>query len=519
MQTTERANAHVLLSGVSLPSCCRPRDEPDDNSPAACVLLTDVARFNSLTGLCYVAWKCTSESAVDGASEPRSRHSQWIPLHQVSLVAPAISSADISLGRGPHDARFEVDNPLVELWSSETMGRFTVAKQRIRRGERAFQATAFAVVAKQSLVLRRCHWCFEELRKKALQCGDCEFARYCSRDCLSADATLHDFQCSALRKLKHQGNAAGGEEAETIRLVLAVLSMEHFVGNRHVLDKLVNHRSSNTEEEANLRHTVRWIVDATGGVIDPKHVQRTLERVRCNAHPLNLDGVTCVGTGVFPEAAMALNHSCLPNVSPSFDPQTRTLAFHAISNIPRRHAVEYAYIDLLQSRKRRQELLAHGFGFNCACPRCITEASKERAGQSADEEGHDAEEEQVTEQLMRIMSTNDLHTRQRLVQLESEFEDVFKRSEEAEFALYTAKMQLARAYSDWRGVIEAAERLLAIWTHCGLPEFYHTVEALHLQLQFAAKRSGLTERAGRARERVKTIQRVCGYTHPETHEG
>ncbi|RLN69619.1 hypothetical protein BBP00_00000240 [Phytophthora kernoviae] len=255
------------------------------------------------------------------------------------------------------------------------MGRFIVTKQRIRAGERAFQATAFAVVVRQSLASRQCHWCFSVLRKKALQCGDCQFARYCSRDCLAADATLHDFQCQVLRELKCR---TGGEDVETVRLALAVLSMEIFVGNRNALELLVNNRRQDGGDEDEMRSMVKMIVEMTGRVLNVKHVHHTLERVRSNAHPLYLDGVTCVGTGVFPEAAMALNHSCLPNVVPSFDPRTRTLAFHAIADIPRGHAVD----------------------------------------------GSDAVES--------------------LARFRKDHENVFQRSAEAQFALNTAEMKLAR---------------------------------------------------------------------------
>ncbi|KAG6969943.1 hypothetical protein JG687_00002897 [Phytophthora cactorum] len=157
------------------------------------------------------------------------------------------------------------------------MGRFTVAKQCIRAGERAFQAAAFAVIVRQSLAPRRCHWCFAVLRRKALQCGDCEFA------------------------------SVG--DVETVRLALAVLSMEQFVRNSQALKLLVVHRQEESSEEKETRAAVKFIVDMTSRILDPQHVLVTLERVRCSAHPLHLDGVTCVGTGVFPEAAMALNHS------------------------------------------------------------------------------------------------------------------------------------------------------------------------------------------------------------------
>ncbi|KAG6594348.1 putative histone tail methylase containing SET domain [Phytophthora cinnamomi] len=381
-------------------------------------------RVNSHAGLSYVAWKCTSSgplsTAPNAAQQPNKLHSQWIPQRHVAVVHPASPDANAALGRGPHDSKFEVDNPRVELWSSKggSVGRFTVAKQCIRPGERAFQASAFAVVVRQSLAPRRCHWCFAALRKKALQCGDCEFARYCSRECLAADAALHDFQCPALRELKRRGERAGVGDVETVRLALAVLSMEEFVRNPRALELLAVHRRRDADEEKEVRSAVAVIVEMTGRVVDPKHVQLTLERVRCDAHPLYLDGVTCVGTGVFPEAAMALNHSCLPNVAPSFDPRTRTLAFHAIAEIPRGCAVECAYVDLLQTRKRRHSLLAAGFGFDCICGRCTNEAAVSGKKQSAaNEDEEEDKEKQLMEQLMILVNAKDRDVKQRIARL------------------------------------------------------------------------------------------------------
>ncbi|POM58317.1 Hypothetical protein PHPALM_37051 [Phytophthora palmivora] len=334
------------------------------------------------------------------------------------------------------------------------MGRFTVAKQHIRIGERAFQAAAFAVVRIN----------------------------------------------------------AGVGDVETVRLALAVLSMEQFVRNSHALDLLVVHHQREEKEEKETCNAVNFIVDRTNRVLDPKHVQDTLVRVRCNAHPLYLDGVTCVGSGVFPDAAMALNHSCLPNVTPSFNPRTRNLAFHAIAEIFQGNAVEYSYIDLLQTRKRRQSILARGFGFDCTCERCMKETVKERSPVRQD---GDDEEDRVLEKLMQLVNSSDSDVKHRLVHLKNQYEHVFEHNDEAQFALYTAEMQVARVHSDWGHVVKAAEMLLQIWTRCGLPHYYNTTETLHLQVHFAAKHLGMTEKAKTSAQQVASIRQICGYSHPE----
>ncbi|KAL3660628.1 hypothetical protein V7S43_014383 [Phytophthora oleae] len=517
--TTTYCDVHVLVTGISLPVCCRTQrissttKYPSTFAPSQ-LLLAQVLRVNSLAGLRYVAWKCTSHSTSSISSEvptqPNTLHSQWIPQRHVSIAQRVSPNANTALGRGSHDSKFEVENPRVELWGSISgaMGRFTVAKQTIHKGEQTFQAAAFAVVVRQSLAPRRCHWCFVVLRKKTLQCGDCEFSRYCSRGCLDADATLHAFQCQALRALKCREVEAF--DVETVRLALAVLSMEQFVRNPQALRLLAVHRRQESDEDQETRAAVELIVEMTGRTLDPRHVKATLERVRCNAHPLYLDGVTCVGSGVFPEAAMALNHSCLPNVVPSFDPRTRTLAFHAITEIPKGGAVEYAYIDLLQTRKRRQLLLNRGFDFDCTCERCTIELK------SPSEDEEEVEETRVMEQLIQIVNSKRSDVKQQLAYLKKEHEEVFKRSNEAAFALHTAEMQFARAQSDWKHVVKTAETLLEIWSRCGLPNCYHTTETLHLQIYFAAKQAGMVEKTKASAKQVAHIRQICGYLHPET---
>ncbi|CEG47392.1 Predicted histone tail methylase containing SET domain [Plasmopara halstedii] len=513
--TNDLTNIYVLVTSISLPLCCRAQSKQSDtgslSSSSSLVLHAQLLRTNSEAGLSYVVWKCTSLSASSTAQlKVANNHSQWIPQDHVCIVQPALPNASKALGRSPYDSSFEDDNPHVALWSSirGSVGRFTTAKVFIHKGERAFQAIAFAALVRQNMVLKRCHWCFKKLRKKALQCGACEFARYCSRTCLDTDATLHDFQCQALRELKH--GQVPVKDVETVRLVLAVLSMEQAVRNPQALRLLAVHQRTKDSEQEEMNIIVKFIVQWTKQGLDSQHVRATLERVKCNAHPLYLDGITCVGTGIFPEAAMALNHSCMPNVAPSFDPHTRTLAFHAILEIPQGTAVEYAYIDLLQSRKKRQSLLLNGFGFECNCGRCTNERA------CSIEDDTDEEESRAMEQLMQVFSSDCCDKKQQLLYWKKNYEHVLKHSIEAQFAFFTAEMQLARTQCLWVNVINAAERLLKIWTRCGLPECYHTTETLHFQIYMAAMQAGMLDLAQESAQKVKSIRLCCGYSHPET---
>ncbi|KAI9991634.1 hypothetical protein PInf_016977 [Phytophthora infestans] len=209
--------------------------------------------------------------------------------------------------------------------------------------------------------------------------------------------------------------------------------MEQFVKNTQALNLLAVHRQEDNSEESETCATVTFIINMTNRVLDPQHVRDTLERVRCNAHPLYLDGVTCVGTA------------------------------------------------------REQDPV----------------------------EDDEQDEARVLEQLVQLVNANQSDVKQRVASLKKQHENVFKRSVEAQFALFTAEMQLARAQRDWVNVIEAAEMLLEIWTRCGLPDCYHTTETLHLQICLAAKQAGMLEKYERSAQKVSTIRQICGYSHPE----
>uniref|UniRef100_K3WCK5 MYND-type domain-containing protein n=1 Tax=Globisporangium ultimum (strain ATCC 200006 / CBS 805.95 / DAOM BR144) TaxID=431595 RepID=K3WCK5_GLOUD len=455
-------------------------------------------------------------------------HTQWFNADDLVFVE-RINGVNASLGRRPHEQSFESENDdCVELWRNPRLGRFAVAKSGIPAGKCALKATAFAVIVKQQLARRRCHWCFKTLTKKAFQCGSCKFALYCSRDCLDADEVLHAFQCRTLeglhqydfKKTRTSAWEDMGIDLETIRLALAVLSMEHFVQTTQPLSRLVTQTSKSSKQNEVLDQVTAFIAAGIGGIgnksLTTAHIRQTLQRVQYNAHPLCLNGATTVGVGVFPEAAMTLNHSCLPNVVPSFDMRTRTLAFHAIEEIPLGHAVEYSYIDLLQSVARRRDILSSGFGFECACWRCEDESNKREPHTSPTGSSNmapAAEEDLVMQQLMQLRSSETHHAQRNLFsQLFATHSHVFERNHELMFAYRMLLMKNAAAGGDWKMVIAEAETLIDMWKSQRLPEIYPTLETLHLQIQIAAEKAGLTAKATQVRQQVMNIRRVCGYS-------
>lgn len=535
MPASTSSEVDVLVTGklaaAMPPACC---GAVAARSRAPFLLRVCVLQSRAAAGLVQLRWRCVVSS--------RS-HSRWVDTGDVAPVT-RVADANAALGRGAHESPFEDESGgRVALWraaggADDARGRFLVATRHLAIGERVLRAAAFAVAVAQPLVLRRCHWCFGTLVRKALRCGACEFALYCSRECLDADAPLHDSQCRALAQLKRMAGSvvlsewsSAGVDEETIRLALAVLSMERFVGSTTPLKGLVLHRRGGegiAREQGTrvLDQTASFIVagltsDGHGPPPPLEHVRVTLERVRCNAHPLALNGATTVGVGIFPEAAMALNHSCLPNVVPSFDRRTRMLSFHAIREIDAGQAVEYAYIDLFQATSRRQDALQDGFGFTCDCWRCAHEDKDEGIALSLSSRlALEKDEAAVMTELMQLRGGSDTHppSRQPHVLADELFRRrsaAFERSPELQFAYRMLQLQLATSRHDWERVVLEAETLERLWLSRGLPETHPMVEVLQLQVHRAADHGGKRLLAQHARERVQEIRRLCGFEDGE----
>ncbi|TYZ65763.1 hypothetical protein PybrP1_012632, partial [[Pythium] brassicae (nom. inval.)] len=459
-------------------------------------------------GVTRLQWQCVRDGSVT--------HSLWVDAGDVVVVT---REGDAEQGGN------------ATLWrADDARGRFLVANRRVAPGERVLRAAAFAVCVAQALVRRRCHWCFVALARSAKRCGACAFALYCSRECLDADAPLHDFQCRALAQLHALASSAGsplpdwrraGVDEETVRLALAALSMEAFVGTAVPLAGLVVNRRGGGD--ANRAFDARVLAQVAGFVAAhlPRaaeqppplvaHVVATLTRVRSNAHPLTLNGATSVGVGVFPEAAMALNHACLPNVAPSFDRRARVLSFRATRVIAAGEALEYAYVELFQAARRRRAALLDGFGFACDCWRCVHEDEGDN-NTGADERSEAAAMDELLR--LRVAADSPRHSSSAHEAADELFRrrrDTFARSSELLFAYRTLQLQLATARRDWTRVAREAAALERMWRDRGLPAVHPTVEVLQLQVQRAAEHAGWRARALQARARVREIRRLCGY--------
>ncbi|GLD92393.1 hypothetical protein PINS_up000926 [Pythium insidiosum] len=419
--------------------------------------------------------------------------------------------------------RLAKENPSLAVWRGPRLGRFAVASTDIAPGDRVLQAPAFAVVVSDRVVRQRCHWCLARLKRKAFQCGACEFARYCSRACLDADSPVHDPQCAALALLQQQQQqqspTSSAVDRETLRLVLAVLATEQHVfaasASRAVLQSLhvppVAAQRLQAQQTAALQ-LVALIASLCPGLQQrstPDHVLATLQRVQSNAHPIllrvddgdDMDASVC-GVGLFPEAAMTLNHSCRPNVVPTFDAATRTLQFHVVERLSAGSVIEYSYVaDLLEPAQRRRRTLRDGFGFDCRCHRCATEHPNHNAEEDNDEE------QGLLECLVKLSHASTPPTLERDVA--SRYDGLLHRRVDLRFAWELMVLRNAARRQDWRAVLHAADSLLEIWRDQRLPEKYPTTWTLHRQIQVAALRMGDMTRAREAQASAVAVRGVC----------
>ncbi|KAJ0390603.1 hypothetical protein ATCC90586_010824 [Pythium insidiosum] len=152
------------------------------------------------------------------------------------------------------------------------------------------QTPAFAVVASDRVARQRCHWCLTRLRRKAFQCGGCEFARYCSRECLDTDSAVHDPQCAALAQLQRlpSRQSPTAVDPETLRLVLAVLAAEQLLpaskrsplNELHVPPVSASRLTAQRTAALQLVALIATVCPALQAAAHPEHVLATLQRVQ-----------------------------------------------------------------------------------------------------------------------------------------------------------------------------------------------------------------------------------------------
>lgn len=225
------------------------------------------------------------------------------------------------------------------------------------------------------------------------RCSGCNFAMYCSKEHQRlAWKCGHNVECAALRRQRKKGRT---EVGSTVRLAAQVLhrQSQHRVDDDEdfILTRMEVHRSHYLQIQGD---QVASMALAVADFIRPEGISKedtaNMERIDpevemicrllCNAATVCDSELRSLGLGLFPQASL-FNHSCDPNCAQSFrvDEATGTvmMVVRTLRPVQDGEELTIAYIDLMQTRRKRREALWRGYAFECACRRCSNDAADE----------------------------------------------------------------------------------------------------------------------------------------------
>lgn len=259
-------------------------------------------------------------------------------------------------------------------------GRGCVATERIPAGTLILKATPCAFVVKAALRRQVCHRCLRtasSLGKEAFQrCARCKVACYCSRECQAADWGRggHQGECARLVAL------APKVPTETVFLAARVLALRETAPATwaKVEGLCCAPQRGKQSMEAAQRYMAMSVM--TADFLGSERLRALagsgealvglLSKLETNAFNVCDGDLQPVGIGVYPDASL-LNHSCRPNASTVFEGTALYVA--AARDIAPGEEITISYIDLGADLEHRRAELRQGFGFVCACERCLDE--------------------------------------------------------------------------------------------------------------------------------------------------
>lgn len=108
---------------------------------------------------------------------------------------------------GEQNGEPNVDQPYtndqISLDYDEKKGRKLVANGSIQMGECLIKETAFASIVNSDYYLAFCNHCLTQLNGYGIPCNRCDYAIYCSEQCLN-DASYHTDECGKVSDLVNQ---------------------------------------------------------------------------------------------------------------------------------------------------------------------------------------------------------------------------------------------------------------------------------------------------------------------------
>jgi translation elongation factor EF-1beta len=238
------------------------------------------------------------------------------------------------------------------------------------------------------------------VRDLSLQCSTCQVSSlaYCSVSCRQIHQTRHSHECSWIQPLARKCQESSNRMAPfKVLLVLraALTANDRPKDFRKLLELEAHTEQHNTQqpEYAKLaRDFSQWMVDEvlnesewTAVLTDSQYYDHPIDAL---VHiflsiPINAMSLGPSAVGLFPGMPSMFNHSCLENVTHSWDANNR-LVFRAVEALTKGDECCISYVtDLhLPTAERTQALQVHKF-FTCHCPRCSCQDKNDEQGRLA----------------------------------------------------------------------------------------------------------------------------------------
>ncbi|PWA79183.1 SET domain protein 38 [Artemisia annua] len=281
--------------------------------------------------------------------------------------------------------------PPIQVLLTESAGRGVFATRKIEPGELIH--TAKPIVSHPSLasVDKVCYFCLKSVVKGS---GfECREALFCSEECREEAKGFYEVEKKAdwsafvahcrIRGLKYPLLAK--------RLACMVISGVTSAGSLDILqpERLSAEMISQMEEEFGL---LRGALEDSGmtdeqlAFLNIEWYAGVLARIRINAFRIELAGgsyedlLASAIASVESEAAVGnavymlpsfYNHDCDPNTHIIWL-QNVEARLKALREIEAGEELRICYIDASMDRDARRNLLLNGFGFECRCPRCMS---------------------------------------------------------------------------------------------------------------------------------------------------
>ena len=374
-------------------------------------------------------------------------------------------------------------------------GRGIIAERDFESGSIIIQSLPFSSAVAGKHIQEYCNECGH--KKELKKCSQCNFVRYCSKDCQTKSWQSHKKECGYIKtKLDIFSKVLPLNSLLLLRTLEMNESEKKKHGNENTelcpeLEMLESHRdkflqlklsdTKNNTYEIVTRTYKPFLQDRCYTV-----TEQTLFDVHCklavNANAFQGEQGETVSSGFFPEQTL-LNHSCRPNCLNCF----RGLEVLLVANrdIKRGEELTINYIDVIKPVWERRAMLEEKSHFVCACERCLEEESAEM------DEDKWKILDKIYEQHMGGNWKEVLKLSSQILDLEfkdSQFEILEVLVLRLTFEAYTALNQNEKALSSIKQLIEYSRKYLTVYSHDLSTSYLRQAELmLRLNLQQEAR--------------------------------